>query len=290
MPLVEEVISRCYDNLIHCRETDASARQLGDIAIQYNSEQAVSSLWDAIHNTRNIHAIVDHCAFTIGRVVWEPEYPALEKVCFDIFDKSSLKDEAPIVAEKFSYTVGEVILRTANNNIRQLAVKVVTDKQSSPCIHIREYYRITRNRVYNIAKIAISSPTEVFLSYAKEDYKYAKKIYDNLQENGVNVWFDRVSLLPGQQWRDAIKKSIKDCRYFLALLSSNSISKKGFVQKELKIALEELEKYPDDDIYIIPVRIDRCIIQSQKLKELHWINMFESFSGSIELILKTVRS
>ncbi len=290
MSITKEIISQCHDNLIHCRETDVSARKLGDIAILHNSEEAVNSLWDAIHKTENIYAIIDHCAFTIGRVVWEPQCPALEKVCFDILNKSAWKDESPIVVEKFFYTTGEIILRTTNSNIRQRAVKFVADKLSDFQKHIREYYRITRNRVYKISGIVIDSPTEVFLSYATEDYKYAKKIYDSLQGGGVNVWFDRVSLLPGQQWRDAIKKSIKESRYFLALLSSHSISKKGFVQKELRIALEELEEYPEDDIYIIPIRLDNCIIRSGKISDLHWVDMFKSYQDSIELILKVINS
>ena len=42
---------------------------------------------------------------------------------------------------------------------------------------------------------------KIFLSYAHEDIGMAKKIYDDLSRYGVDIWFDIVSLLPGQRWK-----------------------------------------------------------------------------------------
>ncbi len=47
---------------------------------------------------------------------------------------------------------------------------------------------------------------------------------------------DRKDILIGQNWQLAIQKS----SYFLALLSSNSVSKAGYVQKELRMALDKV--------------------------------------------------
>lgn len=70
------------------------------------------------------------------------------------------------------------------------------------------------------------------------------------------MWLDQDSFLPGQDWRVTIEDAIKGHRFFIALLSSRSMSKKGYVQKELRIALEVLDQYPESKAFIMPVRLD----------------------------------
>ena len=84
----------------------------------------------------------------------------------------------------------------------------------------------------------------VFLSYAREDIEIAQRIYIDLISIGVEVWFDKKNLRPGEKWKTAISKAIKECKYFLAIISKTSVDKKGFVQKELHQTLEVLEKIP----------------------------------------------
>lgn len=136
----------------------------------------------------------------------------------------------------------------------------------------------------------MSEEAMVFLSYAREDQEDAKKIFNNLRKNGVSVWadFDDVSLPPGSKWEPAIKRAIRESRYFLAILSSNSVSKKGFVQKEIVIALEILDEFPEKDIFLIPVRLNECSPSHEKLKEIHWIDMFPSWEDGISKILSVV--
>ena len=108
----------------------------------------------------------------------------------------------------------------------------------------------------------------IFISYAREDIEAAKRLYGDLQKKGLYPWFDQKSILAGEKWEITIKNAIKDCRYFVALLSSNSVAKRGFVNKELTQALEVLNEYPEPEIYIIPVRLDDCTPTHEKLKEL----------------------
>lgn len=128
----------------------------------------------------------------------------------------------------------------------------------------------------------------IFISYAHEDYKEAAKIYDTFQRKGLNVWLDKKSLRPGERWKVAIENAINESRYFVALLSSTSVSKKGYVQKELRLAMEVLDKIPDDDIFIIPLRLDKCETTFNKLKELNRIDLFEDWEQGINKILKFI--
>ena len=102
----------------------------------------------------------------------------------------------------------------------------------------------------------MSTDKTCFLSYAHEDVAPAQRLYDSLTPCGIRIWFDRESLQPGERWESAIRRGIRSSRYFLALLSSRSVSKKGFVQKEIREGLEVLLEYSDDEIYLIPLRID----------------------------------
>src|SRR5260221_13633673 len=108
--------------------------------------------------------------------------------------------------------------------------------------------------------------TRVFISYAKEDKAFAEKLHRDLQQAGVKSWLDSVDLIPGQNWDMTITNAIRDSRYFIALLSSRSVGKKGYVQKEIRHALDIAKIYPPDKIFIIPLKIDNC---SPLFEDLH---------------------
>lgn len=133
---------------------------------------------------------------------------------------------------------------------------------------------------------------QVFLSYAKEDCQFAHKLYLDLKRRGIRVWFDEVCLLPGQDWRREIKDAIHNSSYFLALLSSKSVSHIGYVQKELRIALDYLDLFPESSIFILPIRLDMCTPQHDKLKDLHWVDLFpdSNYQCGLQKILDVLRS
>jgi hypothetical protein len=127
----------------------------------------------------------------------------------------------------------------------------------------------------------------IFISYAREDQETAEKIHDSLVSEGHSVWMDCKKLVPGQDWKMEIEKAIQSSDIFIACLSTNSIGKQGYVQKELKSALEVAELMPEGRIFIIPVRLDECEVPF-KLKGLHWVNYFEIGSG--ESLFRAVRT
>jgi hypothetical protein len=126
--------------------------------------------------------------------------------------------------------------------------------------------------------------SRVFISYAREDAAVANKLYQDLRNIGANPWLDTEDLLPGQRWANAIKHVIRQSSHFIVLISKNSISKRGFVQKEVNAALNVLDEIPPDEIYVIPVRLDESSPSHEKLNELHWINLFPSYDTAFEKI------
>ena len=128
---------------------------------------------------------------------------------------------------------------------------------------------------------------DVFISYASEDYDIAKRLYDDLKRAGITPWLDREDLLPGQNWRETIHHAIREASCFLLIISKNSVSKKGYIQKEQRIVLELLDEFPSN-IYIIPVRIDSTELADEKLRNLHWADLSDYEKG-LEQILKVLR-
>ena len=156
------------------------------------------------------------------------------------------------------------------------------------CPIFGDHYSYTYTEEKKINK-NLKKVKKVFISYAREDCKVAKKIYNDIKSNGIIPWIDCEDLLPGQKWKKEISQAIKDSSYFLALLSSNSISKKGYVQKELKLALDVYDEFPHSEIFIIPVRIDSCIPNDERLNVLHWSDLFPSYNEGLQRILKVLK-
>ncbi len=134
------------------------------------------------------------------------------------------------------------------------------------------------------------SDVEVFISYAKKDHDIAKKLFNDLEKAGISPWMDTEKILPGQNRKALICNAIKDSDYFLALISSNSISTQGHVQKELKIAMDLLAECSPSDIFVIPVRIDASRPVHENLQVLQYVDIFPSYEEGKDQILRVLRS
>lgn len=52
-------------------------------------------------------------------------------------------------------------------------------------------------------------PLKVFLCHARNDQIRVRDLYNRLTKDGVDVWLDKVSLLPGQAWEYEIRKAVR---------------------------------------------------------------------------------
>jgi hypothetical protein len=131
-------------------------------------------------------------------------------------------------------------------------------------------------------------PVKVFISYAGEDRSIAQRLYNDLKGKGVSPWLDTEDLLLGQNRKTEISRAIKESSYFISLLSANSVTKRGYVQKELKIALDILDEFPVSEIFIIPARLDNCEPIDEKLQAIHWVDLFPSYETGLDKILRVL--
>jgi uncharacterized membrane protein len=119
----------------------------------------------------------------------------------------------------------------------------------------------------------VDRPLSIFLCYAKEDIVAVRELYERLRGDGVNAWLDEEELLPGQYWRDVIPDVVHDSDAVIVCLSSRSVSKEGYVQKEIRVALDAADEKPEDTIYIIPARFEKCAVP-RRLSNVQWVDLF----------------
>ena len=130
---------------------------------------------------------------------------------------------------------------------------------------------------------------KVFISCGKEDQAIAQKLYNDLKKNGAEPWMDSEDILPGQNGKNEIRRAIHNSDYFLALLSSESFSTKGFVHKEQKIALDIFDECPDGQIFIIPARLNVCQPSDERLQNLKPVDLFPSYEDGLQQILRVLK-
>lgn len=104
-----------------------------------------------------------------------------------------------------------------------------------------------------------SRPLRVFLCHSSADKPAVRELYQKLRaEPWIQPWLDEEELFPGQDWNMEIEKAIEETDVIIVCLSNNSITKEGYVQKEIKTALDFSDYKPEGTVFIIPVRLEDC--------------------------------
>ncbi|WP_239314050.1 toll/interleukin-1 receptor domain-containing protein, partial [Frankia sp. Cj3] len=129
--------------------------------------------------------------------------------------------------------------------------------------------------------------SKIFLCHASQDKPRVRDLYKRLRGDGFEVWLDTEALLPGQDWDLEIRRAIRTSRVVLVCLSSTSTDKRGYVQKEIKHALDVADEQPEGSIFLIPVQLEHCELPD-RLQKWHWVNLFEE-DGYTKLV-KSLRA
>lgn len=122
--------------------------------------------------------------------------------------------------------------------------------------------------------MANRKPLKVFISYSSGDREQVQKIYEHLLALGADPWYDQEDLLPGQNWDMEIRKGLDEADMILLCLSKKSVNKEGYVQRELRFAVDRGLEMPDGRIFLIPARLEECDLP-YSLKSYQWVDLFK---------------
>jgi formylglycine-generating enzyme required for sulfatase activity len=129
-------------------------------------------------------------------------------------------------------------------------------------------------------------PLKVFLCHASADKPKVRDLYRYLKRRGLQPWLDAEDLLPGQAWQVEIPKAIETSDAIIICLSKGSVDKEGYVQKEIKFALDKALEMPEGRIFIIPARLDECEVP-YGLKKYQWVDLFDD--GGYSRLMKSLK-
>jgi hypothetical protein len=97
----------------------------------------------------------------------------------------------------------------------------------------------------------------VFISYASEDRTAARALRDTLAAAGLVVWYDENELGGGDAWDQKIRREIRDCDYFMPLVSAATERRKeGYFRREWRLAAERTLDMADDVLFLLPLVLD----------------------------------
>ncbi len=119
-----------------------------------------------------------------------------------------------------------------------------------------------------------SRKLKVFLCHSSGDKPAVRDLYQKLCTDGFEPWLDEEDLLPGQKWEQEISKAVRAADAILVCLSHDSINKAGYVQKEIKVALDVADEKPEGTIFLIPVKLEACNLPS-RLEKWQAVNLYE---------------
>jgi len=118
----------------------------------------------------------------------------------------------------------------------------------------------------------------IFLSYSSPDRETVLSYYEDLTRAGYNVWMDKHRLKGGQNWDFEIKRALQKAAIIVVFLSHNSVDRRGYAQREIKIALDQAYDRLVDDIYVIPVLLNRDVAIPEQLARIQAIGVDEGDS------------
>ena len=102
----------------------------------------------------------------------------------------------------------------------------------------------------------------VFLCHASEDKDAVRDLHERLSENNIDPWIDEKNLLPGCDWRLEISRAIRNSDMVVVCLSTKSVTKIGYIQKEIKHTLDYLDEHPEGSIFMIPAKLRKLMFRN----------------------------
>lgn len=135
---------------------------------------------------------------------------------------------------------------------------------------------------------------KAFISYVRENSDKVEKLVEQLEANGIKVWWDKKDIKVGDDWLNAIKNGIRKGSFFIACFSKEyNMRSKNHMNEELRIAIGELRKMGNQK-WFLPLRLNECEIPDIKIdsvrefSDFHFLDMFPDFEKSADKIVAEV--
>jgi TIR domain/Domain of unknown function (DUF4062) len=150
--------------------------------------------------------------------------------------------------------------------LRELRSSQVVNTFSSP-------QELSLKVVTAVASIPLRS-FDVFLSHNSQDREAVGKIAAHLQNDGIRVWWDKGSLLAGDEW-----KSKTDSAFDRAHVVAVFIGPNGMGPLQSNEVQKGLARAANGDLRLIPVLLPRAIPVPSSLSTYQWVDFRQSIDN-----------
>ncbi len=79
---------------------------------------------------------------------------------------------------------------------------------------------------------------KVFINYSHKDQELATELVDRLKAAGLNAWYDKLEILPGDNWAEKTSEGLKESDAMVVLLTPSALESEA-VQANISYALSE---------------------------------------------------
>ena len=90
----------------------------------------------------------------------------------------------------------------------------------------------------------------------------------------------------GQNWNFEIQQALKNASLIICFFSSNSLSKRGYIQREIKLALDFASEKLESDIFLIPVILDEEVGIPDQISHIQAIR--GTFADNIRSLISSI--
>lgn len=200
-----------------------------------------------------------------GVVGYQPAFESILKDVYDLIecDLSEYFNEVKIQhVPKYSFGEEVAVLSTNTEDRLSLAASYENFLQrflqlDGPWDKFEKVATQESEVSFNRGEHELNRPLRVFLVHSSYDKPLVRELYQKLRaESWIQPWLDEEELYPGQDWNIEIEKAVEASDVILVCLSNNSVTKEGYVQRDIRIALDYADYKPEGTLYIIPVRLE----------------------------------
>jgi len=102
---------------------------------------------------------------------------------------------------------------------------------------------------------------KVFISYASKDEALASKLAASLEDAGLDAWYDKREILPGDNWAEKISEGLKESNAMVVLLTpqalqsdavqnniSYALGQEAFKNRLIPVIIGDAIDFPDDSM------------------------------------------
>src|ERR1700694_1857361 len=79
---------------------------------------------------------------------------------------------------------------------------------------------------------------KVFISHSSGDEALANKLVSYLEAEGLDAWYDKREIMPGDNWADKIAQGLRESDAMVVLLTANALNSES-VRRDIDYALSQ---------------------------------------------------